>query len=257
MMDESGIYEKLSELFVADIMEKLIPGAIHNLANPIGGVTGRVQLMQARIARSFVKLESLHPELYREFALEKIVRDVDILSEESETLLAIFRYFEGKILAFSSRGEEMINLPQMIEAEIKFADFYLDFKHGVNKTLNFKDNVPVVRGARAGYSVCLFALINAARQRMQDTPEKNLAVSVDYDDNLISIAFQDSGETITGVCRKVAEDVDGPHDLQGLPVSEQSLSYALILLNRYGFQTEVSTADGQNIILLRKPYNVT
>lgn len=251
MMDESGIYEKLRELFVADIMERIIPGAIHNLANPMGGITGRVQLMQARIARNFGKLESSHPDFYREFALDKIVRDVEILSGETETLLSIFRNFEEKFLSLSVRGQEPLNLPQMIEAEMKFADFYLDFKHNVIKKLDFGENVPAVYGERAGYSLGLAALVNSARLRMNNAPQKELAVSVDYNDKMIRVVFRDTGEAITGEYRKLLKEISD--DFQEFPVSEQCLGYALLLFDRYGFQTEVTTADGRNVVMLRKP----
>jgi signal transduction histidine kinase len=252
-MNEPDIQEKLKELFIADMMEMIIPGVIHNLANPIGGITGRVQLMQARIARSFGKIESLHPEFYRESGLDKLSRDVGILVGESETLLAIFRHFEEKILSFSSHRQEPLFLQQMIEAEIKFADFYLDFKHGVKKTLDVEDNLPAIQGERAGYSLCLAGLINSARQRMQDAPEKELAVSARCDDDLLRIVFQDTGKAIPPSCCVCADGKDAVPDLQEIPASEHCLCCALMLLNRYGFQIEVSPAEGQNMIALRKP----
>lgn len=252
-MTEISIQEKLKELFIADMMEMIIPGVIHNLANPIGGIIGRVQLMQGRIAGSFEKIESLHPEFYREFGLDKLSRDVGILAAESETLLAIFRHFEQKILSFSSRSQEPLFLQQMIEAEIKFADFYLDFKHGVKKTLDVEGNLPAIQGERIGYSLCLAGLINSARQRMQDAPEKELTVSARCGDDLFRIAFQDTGRAISTSCCVCADGGDAAPDFQEIPASEHGLCYALMLLNRYGFQIDVSPAEGRNIITLRKP----
>lgn len=254
-MNESQIQGKLSELFIADMMEMIIPGVIHNLANPIGGIMGRVQLMQTRIARSFGKIESLHPEFYKEFGLDKLSRDVGILAVESETLLAIFRHFEEKILSFSSRRQEPIFLQQMIEAEIKFADFYLDFKHSVKKTLDVKDNLPAVQGERTGYSLCLAGLINSARQRMQDAPEKELFVSAGFDNDCLSIVFQDTGKAISRSCCAYAESGDAEPNYQEIPASEHGLCCALMLLRCYGFQIEALPANGRNIITLRKTCN--
>ena len=253
-MDKTDIYERLSELFIADIMGRIIPGAIHNLANPLGGIMGRVQLMQARIEKNFGGFESQHPELYKELALDRIKKDVAILAGESETLLSLFRNFEGKILSLSARAPEMIDISRLIEAEIKFADFYLDFKHGINKKMTFKDNVPAISGERAGYSLCIAALLNSARQRMQSMPEKELMVSVDYDDVDIHIVFQDSGEEIANSCYKSSEGEEVLPDMHMLPVAEHCLCYALMLLGRYGFQIDVNARSGGNIISLRIPY---
>jgi len=253
-MDNTEIYGKLNELFVADIMGKIIPGAIHNIANPIGGIMGRVQLMRARISKNFQRFESLYPELYKEFALDKVTRDVDILSGEAEMMLSIFRSLENKVMAFSARGQEPINISQMIESEIGFADFYLDFKHAVNKTMTFKDGVPLISGEKAGYSLCVSTLINGARQRMESVTEKELAVSVDYDEADITIVFQDSGEEITNSCYKLPDGDDALPEIEKLPAAEHGLCYAFMLLARYGFLINVEAGKGRNIITLRIPY---
>lgn len=253
-MENAEIYEKLKELFVADLMAKIIPGAIHNLANPLGGIMGRVQLMQARIASGFSRIESLHPELYKQFALDKIVRDVDILSVESETMLSMFRNFEGKILTFSSTGSEMIDISQIIESEVKFADFYLDFKHGINKTKTFRGDIPAVYGDKAAFALCMSALINSARQRMQATAEKDFSVSVDYDDKEVKIVFQDSGEPIVNSCGNPANAADFVFDMTSVPASERCLCYALLLLTRHGFGVSVDTSRGFNAVCICIPY---
>jgi signal transduction histidine kinase len=252
-MDKTEIYGKLNDLFIADIMGKIIPGAIHNIANPIGGIMGRVQLMRARISKNFQRLESLYPELYKEFSLDKVTRDIDILSGEAEMMLSIFRSLEGKIMALSAQGQEPINISQMIESEAGFADFYLDFKHGVNRTMTFKDDVPLIPGEKAAYSLCISTLINAARQRMESTPEKELAVSVDYDEADITIVFQDSGEEITNSCYKLPDGGDAIPDIEKLPAAEQGLCLAFMLLVRYGFSINVEAGKGRNIISLRIP----
>jgi signal transduction histidine kinase len=253
-MENTETYEKLKELFVADLMAKIIPGAIHNLANPLGGIMGRVQLMQARIANGFSRIEARHPELYKEFALEKIVRDVEILSVESETLLGMFRNFEGKILTFSQTGSEVIDVVELIESEIKFADFYLDFKHGVNKTKKFNDDVPAVALDRAGFALCISALINSARQRMQATTDKVFSASVDYDDKEVIIVFQDSGEPIVNGCGSLSDAADFVPDMTNVPMSERCLCYALMLLNHYGFKIGVEVSPGVNAVSVHIPY---
>ncbi len=253
-MDKNDIYHKLRDLFAADLMFLIIPGVIHNLSNPMGGIMGRVQLMQMRIARNFERIESLHPEIYKKFALDKINSDVNILAVESEKMLSIFRNFEGKISALTDGRMEMINLSEMIEAEVEFADFYLDFKHTVNKNKRFEDNIPPVYGDKSVYSFCISALLNSARQRMLNTVDKEFEVSVDFDDNFVNVLFQDSGEKITTSCQQIADGGGVFPDLQELSAPEHGLCYAFMLLRQCGLPVELFYRNDRNMILIHFPY---
>lgn len=250
--DELELLEKLRQGFVADLIELVIPGAIHNFANPLNGLTGRIKLLEIHLAKFIQTIESIHPGLGSEPSLDKISRDVGILTEESAKFLGLFRNFEGKILAFSSSEQQTINIKELLEAEVKFADCYLDFKHDVSKTVQIDDNMPLISGNRTGYSLSLSSLINCSRLRLKDALEKNLSISAGSDDANIRIVLQDSGEEIPEACKKIASEDDFSHDIETLTDSCCVLS--LLLLKLYGFQISIDVHEGWNLISLSKSY---
>ena len=251
-MDKFELLEKLRESFIADLMGLIIPGAIHNFANPLNGVTGRIKLLEMHLSKFIQSIESMHPGFSSEYSLDKISRDVGILTDESEKLLDLFRNFEGKILALSSREQEMINIAELIEAEVKFADYYLDFKHNVSKTVQLDNDMPLISGNRAGYSLCLSSLINFARLRLKNVSEKKLAISAGCDDANIKIVIQDSGEEISEACKKIAAEDGFSYGRE--TVTDSGCCLSLLLLKMYDFQITIDVREGWNIISLSKSY---
>ena len=251
-MDELELLDKLKGTFVADLMGAIIPGAIHNFANPLNGLTGRIKLLEMHLSKAVQAVEPIQPGLSSEHPLDKISRDVDILTDESERLLDLFRNFEGKIMALFSGEQEMLDLAELIKAEVKFADYYLDLKHDVSKTLRVDGDIPLVLGNRAGYSLCLSSLINFARLRLKNVSEKKLDISVSCDDDGIKIMIQDSGERISEACNKIAAE-NGFGD-EARTATDSGCVFSLLLLKMYGFQTAVDFREGRNIVLLAKPY---
>ncbi|MHB9098310.1 MAG: hypothetical protein ACYC5X_10880, partial [Syntrophales bacterium] len=137
---------KQVEGFDATLTTELIPGIIHNFANPLNGIMGRATLMQRRTAEQVRKIQDLYPEMPSETVagLNKILQDADSIVRESDRFFSIFRDLTTKFSALVPREEEKINLSQLISNEMRFADFYLDFKHEVNKTLFLEDKLPEI-----------------------------------------------------------------------------------------------------------------
>jgi signal transduction histidine kinase len=250
--DELELLERLRQGFVADLIELVIPGAIHNFANPLNGLSGRIKLLEIHLAKFIQTIESIHPGLGSEPSLDKISRDVGILREESAKFLGLFRNFEGKILSLSSSEQQMINMKELLEAEVKFADCYLDFKHDVTKTVQIDDNMPLISGNRTGYSLCLCSLINCSRLRLKGALEKNLSISAGSDDVNIRIVLQDSGEKIPEACKKIASEDGLRYEIKTR--TDSSCVLSLLLLKLYGFQINIDDREGWNQISLSKSY---
>jgi signal transduction histidine kinase len=256
-MDELELLDRLKGAFVADLMGAIIPGAIHNFANPLNSLTGRIKLLEMHLSKAVQTIEPIQPGLTNGHPLDKISRDVAILTGESERFLDLFSNFKGKIMAFSSSEQEMLNLAELIKAEVKFADYYLDLKHDVSKTLRVDGDIPLVLGNRAGYSLCLSSLINFARLRLKNVSEKKLDISVGCGGDGIKILIQDSGEKIPETCKKIAaEDRFGDEveiSDKARTATDSGCVFSLLLLKMYGFQTAVDFREGRNIVLLAKP----
>ncbi len=186
------------EGFDATLTTELIPGIIHNFANPLNGIMGRATLMQRRTAEQVRKLRDLYPEMPAETVagLNKILQDADSIVRESDRFFSIFRDLTTKFSALVPREEEKINLSQLITNEMRFADFYLDFKHEVNKVLNLEDKLPEITGVYAIYSLCFAALLRRAMRVMKGSPKKEFSVATGHSESFVIVTIKDTGEPL-------------------------------------------------------------
>jgi hypothetical protein len=91
-MDKAAIYQELDGEFLATFMGELMPGVLHNFANPLNGIMGRAKLLQRRLEDSIKKMEARFPGFAQDFGAEKIIKDVHTISGESDRFLILFRY---------------------------------------------------------------------------------------------------------------------------------------------------------------------
>ncbi len=251
-MNEVELLERLKANFVADLLGAILPGAIHNFANPLNGLTGRIKLLEMHLSRVMPQIKSIDAQSIRDESLDKVSRDIGILTEESERLLDLFRNFETKIIALSSSEQQTINLADLVASEVQFMDCYLDFKHGVTKEMQVDRNIPTISGSRAGYSLSILSLINFARLRMQDVSEKKLAVWVGCDDADIKIVFRDTGEPIPPPCRMLASGESSNCD--AVAPTDAVCCWSLLLLKLYGLRIHIDFIDGWNVVSLARSY---
>jgi signal transduction histidine kinase len=254
-MNKIELFRELKEEFIGDLMEFIIPGALHNFANPLNGITGRIKLLEMHLAKFIQTVEPTCPEMINDPSLDKIKRDVFILTEESDKFLALFRNFEGKILTLASDEQQMINIPELIRAEVAFADCYLDFKHNIGKTLKIDEKAPPVLGDRAAYSFCFSTLLNCARLRMKNDLEKKLAITVGVENDDVKIVIEDSGEAISEVCKKMVAGSDLTLGKDVLP--DRSCCLSFLLLKMHGFRIHIETGRAMNVVSLSKSYRDT
>jgi len=251
-MSKTEIYGKLEKAFLSTLLAELIPGVVHNFANPLNGIMGRSKLLQRHLATSMQKLEAMYPGFASEFAEDKIIRDVNTIATEADRLFDIFRDFAGKISTLSSNEPEKIDLSRMIESEIRFADFYLDFKHDISKTFELDGNLPEIIGDAADYSLCISALINSVRERMKNSPEKEIFISTSHDETHIHIILQDTGVAISEECKKILGDTDA--DIDVLPDAERGTGLAILLLKHYGSRIRIDVENGRSAVSISIPY---
>jgi len=251
-MSKTEIYGKLEKAFLSTLLAELIPGVVHNFANPLNGIMGRSKLLQRHLATSMQKLEAMYPGFASEFAEDKIIRDVNTIATEADRLFDIFRDFAGKISTLSSNEPEKIDLSRMIESEIRFADFYLDFKHDISKTFELDGNLPEIIGDASDYSLSISALINSARERMKNSPEKEIFISTSHDETHIHIILQDTGVAISEECKKILGDTDA--DIDVLPDAERGTGLAILLLKHYGSRIRIDVENGRSAVSISIPY---
>ncbi|MFZ3114951.1 MAG: hypothetical protein WA133_00810 [Syntrophales bacterium] len=253
-MDKLEIYQELEREFVATFMGELMPGVLHNFANPLNGIMGRAKLLQRRLEDSIKRMETRFPGFAQDFGAEKIIRDINTISGESDRFFNLFRDVADKLSALACRESVSIDLSQLLEAEIRFADFYLDFKHDIQKDIQLDRNLPLFQGIPADFSLATGMLLISAKERLKNSPLKEISIITDSDDSNIMLTMEDSGEDISGTCQGVIVRKEAGFDFAALPQIDCGVCGALSLLNHSGVGVRISQANGRNKISLGIPY---
>jgi len=203
------LIRKIAGGFDATFIAELFPGIIHNLANPLNGIMGRATLMQRRTAEYVRKMWDLYPEMPADMTagLKKIVQDADSIVRESDRFFSMFRDLTEKFSAIAPREEERINLSQLIAGEMRFADFYLDFKHEVDKTLSLEEQLPEVTGVYAIFSLCLSGLLRRAMRVMKASPKKEFSILTRHDEHNVIVEIGDTGEFVADGADEELRDI--------------------------------------------------
>lgn len=186
---------KMARGFNDTLITELFPGIIHNLANPLNGIMGRATLMQRRVEGLLKKLTARYPDLPpdMEAAGQKILQDAGSIVSEADRFLAMFQDLTAKFSAITPREEERIDLSKLVADEMRFANFYLDFKHDVKKQIDLAEDLPEVMGDYSLFSLCFSALIRRAMRLMRSEPVKEFAVTTSRRDDVVVLSIRDTG----------------------------------------------------------------
>ena len=189
MPEIAKCFRELEKEFESTLTGELIPGILHNFANPLNGIMGRSKLLQRKLEIVGGNGGQLEPaELYG-----KICRDVDLLSRDTDRLSDLLQNVAEKFHTISRTNIQPVNLSEIIAIEIEFFDFYLDFKHNVRKKISLNPDVPEVMGTPADYSLSLWALLRHAMLKLRDCEAKDLHISTGYEAGHVQIQVADSG----------------------------------------------------------------
>jgi len=217
-MDKEYAYKALAREFESTLINELMPGVLHNFANPLNGIMGRSKLLQRRMDEYFKKIKLHYPNLTEEIIDEqdKMSKDVISICNESDRFFYMFQDLASKFYAIADRRFGQINLTNLIENEIRFLEFYLDFKHEIKKNIKLISNLPNIYGIHSDYSHCFSALFRNSMYRMKKSNKKELSISTDYKNNVITVVIQDTGEKVSGNFPSVECNVDSLAPVQML-----------------------------------------
>jgi signal transduction histidine kinase len=254
MPESMKCFRELEREFESTLTGELIPGFLHNFANPLNGIMGRSKLLQRKLEIS-ISGNSGQPdpgELY-----SKIIRDVDLLSRDTDRLSGLLQNVAEKFNAISRTNPQPVNLSEIIAIEIEFFDFYLDFKHNIRKKINLNPDIPEVMGIPADYSLSLWALLRNAMLNLKNCEPKELHISTGYEAGHVQIQLADSGAGLAekewNACMdcldhsRVAAS-SGP----GLPL-ESILMRSFFLFKKYKAQFRMENENGMNVLTISIP----
>lgn len=242
-MESNNEYRLLEDEFKATFIKELMPGILHNFANPLNGIMGRSKLLQRRIDSLAKKLVQHHPDvsvaLFEE--MEKIKSDVRSVNNESEVFFGMFRDVSTKFYALATREEERISLSQMLAAEMRFADFYLEFKHEITKTLALDREIPEFMGNARELSLSFWRLIRFAMVQALNSKKKEFFLSTGHDRENVHVQI------------KYTIDESSRHTMN----PDAGMMSAIEILKKYLAEIQFLKEDGINAIMVRIPYRVS
>jgi signal transduction histidine kinase len=252
-MHYQEIQSFLEKSFQETFTEELVPGIVHNFANPLNGIMGRSRLLQRKLM-DIMKRADAESDTSNQESNKKLVRDVDSIAREADRLSGLLQTVMGKFCAIGDRTAQKVNLSELIELEMRFFDFYLDFKHSVKKTLQLDRELPEVRGAPADYSLAFSTLIRYATVAMKESAAKELYVSTQLENGQVCVKVQNRGLPISDNLRRLLlDEVQGPaSSLEG--TREGALHCAFSLLRKWGAGFDITSEEGLNTISVLIPF---
>jgi len=249
-MKKENFYLALEDDFKSTFIRELLPGVLHNFANPLNGIMGRSKLLQRRIDAVVKKMSEQYPETAEALKdnLQRIKNDIRSINKETDSFFHMFRDVSDKFSTLAAPGRERINLSRLLAAEIRFAEFYLEFKHEINKQCEFDGNLPEFQGDAAELSLVFWRLIRHAMTRALESKDgKEFFLQTAHDEEKILVSLRYSGEALPGeqnhaACRN--KETGDP----SCPGLDQSVLSALDLLKKYPAKLEFSRDNGLNVM---------
>ncbi|MCX5845018.1 MAG: hypothetical protein NTW12_01460 [Deltaproteobacteria bacterium] len=251
-MDHQDIYSIVEKEFQDTFIKELLPGIVHNFANPLNGIMGRSRLLQRKLAEIMKKTDVERDASYWEDN-KKLVYDVESIAREADRLSSMLQHVAGKFCAISDTTIQRINLSELIELEMKFFDFYLDFKHSIKKTMQLDRELPEVKGAPADYSLALSALIRHSMDAMKESASKEFTISTQCDNGHVCMKIQNQGTPISEDQKRLLLE-ESQADYSSLEMTRGGgLLCAFLLLKKWGALFEIQSDSGLNTIAISIP----
>jgi signal transduction histidine kinase len=251
-VDHQVIYNFLEKEFQDTFMDELVPGIVHNFANPLNGIMGRARLLQRRLMEIMKNVDVIREPSHEENN-KKLVYDVDSIVRESDRLSNILQCVTGKFCAVSDKTIQRINLSDFVELEMKFLDFYLEFKHNIKKILDLERELPDIKGSPADYSLALSVLIRYSMNSMRESASKELYVSTQFKNGYVCLNIRNQGFPIPEDSKRQLEE-DLPADISSFdPNGDKGLTCAFLLLKKWGAHCEIRREAGFNEISVLIP----
>jgi signal transduction histidine kinase len=256
-MEKGDIYQALEEDFKATFIKELIPGILHNFANPLNGIMGRSKLLQRRFEDNLKKIEELYPDAAVGMMedLQRVRTDIRSVSQESEFFFDMFRDVAGKFYALAAKGDDRINLSQLLAAEMRFANFYLDYKHEIKKDIQLEKDVQEFRAGSADLSLAFWRIIRFAMARALASRLKEFSIKTEQDNRYTSVFIKSSGDSMPAAeIRTLMENLESDSLDLSSTVIDRGVLMALLLFGKYQAKINIFSDDNFTTISIGFPY---
>lgn len=217
------------EIMLADV---IVPGIIHNFANPLNGIVGRARLLKRKIDEQMKTVEDFRDQDF----CRMTGNDVGLICQEADRLSNLLLVISEKFYALNNLYPQNINLSRLLDTEVRFFDFNLDFKHNVQKNIRLDADLPEIKAVAAEISFCLGSIFQNIVSRTLAGDRKELHLSTYFRDGRIVVEFKWAGPA-----RKSAFK-----DFTGYPA-------IVTVFEKYGIAFSQSQEDGYHVLNLTAP----
>lgn len=233
---------RLREEFDSAFLEEIVPGLVHNFANPLNGIMGRSSLIQRRMDDRLRKIMA-EPETRASLKYhEGMMNDIEILGREAERLSEMLYVVSDKFVAVTDTSEQSVNLSELLSLEMRFFEFHLDFKHNVKRTLRLDPDLPPVAGVPADFTLFFSAMVRHAIQSMEKSDSKELEVATGFENGLVRMEIGYSAASASE--RQVQVLIPEPVPGGGAEGGKEAFPGALLLMKRYQARIRVAQENG-------------
>ena len=153
---------------------------VHNLNNPLNGVSGALELIEVFMEESPWDM----PRIKQYLVLAK-----SQIKDMGQIISSILAHIQHHEIDF----KESIDLNELIKAEIKLYEINPVFKYQIKKKLLLDESLPTIEGNRIHIKQVLDNLIKNAIDAMEHSVNKNLILETAYNGQSIIIRIKDSG----------------------------------------------------------------
>lgn len=255
-MDKGEIYRELEKDFAATFIEELIPGILHNFANPLNGIMGRSKLSQRRFEETIRKMEEKYPDAAVGMAedLQRIKKDISSVNSETEYFFDMFKDAAGKFHALAEKNESRINISHLLAAEMRFFDFYLSFKHEIKKDIQWDKDMPEFIGNMADLSLGFWRIIRFAMTRALASSLKEFHIKTDHDSKYVNVFIKSSGEAMPAADLKTLMENLNSDTSNMTGVVEKGVLLSLLLFDKHQAKINFFSEENFSTISIGFPY---
>lgn len=252
-----SLLNELKKEFEITVVQELLPGILHNFANPLNGIMGRSKLLQKRAHDLFQingSADCVDGLTSASTNTEKIIRDIDLIAKETDRLFDLFNDVAGKVYRLQDSSLQKINISHLIKCEMAFFNFYLNFKHTIEKELRLDWEIPDITGIPADYSMAVSTILRYSMNAMKMSPVKRLVVTTCHDSNCVHVIFEDTGvHDIDKEEKELLATMAATHEPFYHLDGKSGLFNALSLLKKYDVHIDVDSTSDDYSLSIRIP----
>jgi len=141
---------------------------------------------------------------------------------------------------------------------MRFANFYLEFKHEITKNMQLDNDIPDFKGGTAELSLVFWRLIRFAMTRALNSEKKDFFLSTYHDDENLFVLMNYTGESVDEKDNNIINTFlkNDASDLTAAKL-ENGVLLALSILKKYSAQVQFSAGNGINAISVSIPYRMS